>query len=331
MEANIFRKKIARLSGLCLIIAAVSCTYDYFEDETNFWVYVPQIERSEISNFYISIHSTDGRHVLTRQEETPFDRDVMMRRGILRFKLAPGNYRVSCFADYTRNAITEGNPLETSYMRQPDDDTERGTYRATASMPRVLFMNNVAAYPLEHPEAKSPPEADIDASRIFKGRIVCNFKDLPSAIDRVDIFYRGVATKYRFDGVFDRFTTDDVVHGQFNTADCLSNGAVSCSSLVYPSAGTSFGADTQYADNGLNVGLQIRFMQGFDTAGTASFDFVDLASLPPANRPTDAWGNPVTDLILYPLQTIIFNFSGFTLVGVNLETWDNIDIGGVDM
>ena len=44
-----YKNMRGRLLGLCLVIfAAVSCTYDYFEDENNFKIYIPQLQDGTI-------------------------------------------------------------------------------------------------------------------------------------------------------------------------------------------------------------------------------------------------------------------------------------------
>ncbi|MDR0509716.1 MAG: hypothetical protein LBH06_01315 [Rikenellaceae bacterium] len=328
---NSIENRLARLSFLWMAaIMSVSCTYDYFEDETNLWIHVPQVETGEISSLYVSFHLADGRHLLTRKITAPFDGDPMMRKGILRFRLDPGLYRASFFADYAPGSIVEARPLYDSYKGQPVEDAARNIYGATASEPRALFIDSVAAYPLGRPEAKRPREANMGDDRRFKGRIECNFRNLPAHIDLIEIFYRGAATKYRFDGVFDGFTPEDVVRCRFTPADHLSGGVVRCVARPYPSVGMGFGAG-QYPDRGRNIELDILFRQGEATAGTASLTVSDLASLPPDRRPTDAQGKPVSDLILRPQGVITADFNGFTLVGVTLDGWGEIVTGGFDM
>ncbi len=324
MTAKTFTKNISRWLCLCLIVlSAGSCTHDYFVDETNFRIHVPQIENSEISKFYVSFHADNGKHVLTRQIDAPFDRDDFTKQGILRFKLPPGNYRMSCFAEYTPGSITEGKPITESFKTQLCADETQGVYWSSETCPRSLFAD-ITALPMGDPAGKVPVEVDIDDTHCFKGEIVSQFKNLPAAITRVELLYGGLGSKYCFDGVFDCFGAADKLTFAFDPLQHTSGNMVAYHDMIYPSSGVSFGADPSHVDHGAPLELTVRFFQGTYMIGTASFTSADLAALPAHKKPTDGQGNPLTDLILYPQQTMIFTFEGFTLVGIELRPWNGI-------
>jgi hypothetical protein len=98
---------------------------------------------------------------------------------------------------------------------------------------------------------------------------------------------------------------------------------------MYPSAGVSHRPrDISYTDSGQEIGLLIDFYSGDIWAGSARFTHEDFEALAPADRPTDSEGNPLTELVLYPRETITLTFSGFTLIGIELEGWGDIKQGG---
>lgn len=107
--------------GLCLVIfAAVSCTYDYFEDENNFKIYIPQLQDGTIDNVLVSIHDASGTHRYTRFIEGPFDPNTIGRDGILRFKLPwGGGYKVSAFANVDETYCDRGQPHQDSHISEP--------------------------------------------------------------------------------------------------------------------------------------------------------------------------------------------------------------------
>lgn len=109
-----------RVLGLCLIaFALIGCTYDYFLDENNFRIYIPQLQTGEIENLTIAIHDSLGKHIVTRNFESPFDNDDLMKKGILRFKLPYGdNFKISCFANYAPDALEIGHPYADSYLQK---------------------------------------------------------------------------------------------------------------------------------------------------------------------------------------------------------------------
>lgn len=332
MAKGTFQVSVKRLLGLCLIIfSAVSCTYDYFEDETNFRLYVPQIENNEISRFCVVFHGTDGKHVRTRHVEAPFDKDDFMKQGILRFKLYPGEYTVSCFAEYEIGSITEGASFADSYASNESDSSraEDNAYKPRNTNPRALILNSTV-YPLGHPDAQIAVKANIDESKCYKGRVTTNFIDLPEIITRIDIAYKDLATKFKFGGTCDRFTSSDHILTSFNTAEITRGPSINpltYTDLLKPSVGINFVdyLETKTTAGALSMTLEARFYNADNKLmGLASVSEADIPTLEPDKRPTDGSGNPVSKLILEPQKTLIFTFKGFTLFQVELKEWGAI-------
>lgn len=322
------------LHGGCLLLImtlAGSCTFDYFVDETNFRLIVPQMEKGEITHLYVAFHKLDnsgedGSHVLTRKISAPFDRDSM-RSGVLRFKLPVGQYDVSVFADHDRDLISEGLSLATSYKGARPLDEEKHIYTPTPTTPRAVYLRNVSVYPMGHPDARIEHRADLIPETRFKGKINCRFEDLPPVLTDIRITYKGHSTRYDFDGVFRNFHPEDITQADFNTVTSLtSDGAVVCSSMLFPSTGSVHAARSR-SDDPQNIALYVEFFSNGFYAGNASFTQDDLLALAPDKRPVDEEGNPITQLVLHPRSTITFTFKGFTLIGIDLVGWGDIDTG----
>lgn len=334
MAKGTFQVSAKRLLGLCLMIfGAVSCTYDYFEDETNFRLHVPQIENNEISRFCVVFHDANGKHIRTRLVEAPFDRDDLTKQGILRFKLFPGEYHITCFAEYAEGSISEGESFVNSYkkalLRNPGTGSDN-VYTPYNSNTRALFLEAVTAFPAGHPSTQIPVEANIDENHCFKGQVTSNFIDLPDIIKRIDISATGLSTKFKFDGLFDHFTASDRLAVSLNTAQ-MSPGtpanSLSNTDYLIPSVGINF---KNYLDgvpysSALSMDLQVDFYDANNVLmGSASVSDADLATLENDKRPTDGNGNLVSNLILEPQKRLIFTFKGFTLFQVQLAGWGDI-------
>ncbi|MDR1671021.1 MAG: hypothetical protein LBR57_00705 [Alistipes sp.] len=323
---------LARLSGaLLLLTAAGSCTYDYFEDETNFRLYVPQIKNREITNFYVSFHRLDGKdtkqHVITRQVSAPFDdNELLATEGIMKFKLPPGKYEISTFADYNGGMITVGEHFDAS-RKVAASYGEENVYAVTESRPRALFLRNTQVYPINAPETYIPVEADIDESCLFKAGVTCRFIDLPENVTSAVVTYGGLATTFDFRGVFGRFTPDDVLRQSHPFT--VNGEQVIISDLIYPSVGVGHGAVDDHTDNGLGIELSIVFYGGTSRVGEASFTSADLSSLPEDKLPTRN-DEVVRDLlVLYPRDQVEFVFKDWFLTGIDLVPWEGIDPGEV--
>lgn len=323
------------LLGIYLMMFTItSCSYDYFEDENNFRVYVPQIERGEIERFYIAFHDKAAKHTITRQIESPFTKDELMKQGILRFKLPYGEYSISCFADYTPGSITEGNQLTDSYKKQ--DQIEGDTYRSSTSNPRSLFTSAVV-YPIGHPDAAILRTIDIDKNQCYKGKVISRFEKLPSQVARIDIYYKGLSTKYGFDSTFDRFSPNDCIYASFDVGTNTQGIITECQNRVDPSVNSTFGRSAPISKALGNISaapmeLEIKLFDASNNiVGILPFtvdDFEYFKVNNPSQVPVDEHGNPIEKLVLNPQSTIILTFKGFTIVSIQLYGWGDIIEGG---
>ncbi len=339
-----FRKYIKALSGLCLtVLVLLSCTNDYFVDENNFRLYVPQIQDGSIHNFYVAFHNESGSHVLTREITAPFDKDDMMKQGILRFKLPPGkNYHISCFADYTPGSISIGDIYDESRKAKELDLSERNdntgdnnVYCSRTSTPRSVFTT-ATVYPIGHPNAKMPFEVNIDETRLFKGNVILSFIDLPAELNvsRIDTYYSGLSTAYHFDGTFRTYTTADRIRGSYSASDNLEGSTVNVTDIINPSAGTEFGllgGSTRGAIRPVNpmpleLTTHLYDAEG-NNVGTLFFTKEDFDRLADDKKPVDKEGTPASSLVLRPQETLKFTFKGFTVISIELVGWGDINHG----
>lgn len=332
-----------KILGLCLLFFAVtSCTYDYFEDENNFRLYIPQVERGEIDNLYIAIYDASGNHLLSRALVAPFDKDDFMKQGILRFKLPYGrNYQIASFANYDENELRQGDSYTNSYFQKLPLEGTTNLYSSQGIDTRAYISSSVV-YPIGHPESKIPRVVNLNEKQSVKGKIVIIIEDLPADVEQIDTYYRGLATRYNFNGTFSSVTADDRI---FSSIDAVSHTTttptrVATYEVLYSSSsGVAFGQmpaleplkSTRATPEGAPVELDIHlFAAGGRLVGNFSFTDADFQQLKAEGRevPKDASGNPVKHLVLEPQQTITFRFRGFTIIGIGLVNWGDIIDGG---
>lgn len=337
MTTHTIFSHLQRVLRFCLMtFALTACTYDYFEDEQNFRIYVPQIKNGEIKNLYVAFHDSAGRHLMTREIIAPFDKDELMIQGILRFKLPPGkNYTISCFADYDPNAPTRGELYANSHMGKTLIESTN-IYASRTTNPRS-YLSTIQVYPIGHPMAFKSVEVNIEKEQCYKGKVAVNFRKLPSLVSRIDMYYKGLSTKYRFDGTLDRFASDNQIKASFNTSDYLSAETVKWVDVLNPSAGlVGVGVHNPSTPQSVATAepleLEIHLIDATNNiAGTIRFtrdDFKRLKEEDPTKVPVGADGNPLDHLVLEPQQTISFTFEGFTLIKIDLVGWGDIGQGG---
>jgi len=88
---------------LFILLFSPSCTYDYFEDETNYEIYVPKADKNLRTETYsiedLSIFIYNERLVKERYSYNPFTENARSISGNFNFRLYPGTYSVYCFTN----------------------------------------------------------------------------------------------------------------------------------------------------------------------------------------------------------------------------------------
>jgi len=91
------------LLALIFLFSVSSCTYDYFEDETNYEIYVPKADRNLRTDTYsiedLSIFIFNETLVKDRYSHNPFTENARSMAGNFNFRLFPGTYSVYCFTN----------------------------------------------------------------------------------------------------------------------------------------------------------------------------------------------------------------------------------------
>ena len=67
-------------TGVITLLLLVSCTYDYFKDETNYQVYVQEVVDNKVSDCRVLVYDKTGVLVGARYEAAPW-KDPRMRAG----------------------------------------------------------------------------------------------------------------------------------------------------------------------------------------------------------------------------------------------------------
>lgn len=87
------------LCWLCL----PACTFDYFEDETNYVVYVPKADKNHRTETYrienLDMFIYNGSLRKEKHSAYPFSETARSRVGNFNFRLFPGTYSVFCFTN----------------------------------------------------------------------------------------------------------------------------------------------------------------------------------------------------------------------------------------
>ncbi len=103
MNKGYYTQIFSLLTILLVLLLIPSCTYDYFEDETNYEVYVPKADKDMRTETYgiedLSIFIYNDVLNKERYSYNPFAENARSMSGNFNFRLFPGNYAVYCFTN----------------------------------------------------------------------------------------------------------------------------------------------------------------------------------------------------------------------------------------
>lgn len=193
-----------RISGFYLLIVLIciiiipSCTYDYFEDETNYVIYVPKADKNVRTDTYsiedLTILIYDGDLKKEKYSFNPFSENGRSMVGNFNFRLYPSTYSIYCFT----------NVQETNFI----DLNSHNVARFDLKQSTDGFYEEPSAIYLEHktPTITFPGPVITDTAWFetnYVGRICVAFKNLTkidasltySNIKRIDIEAEGIGVK----------------------------------------------------------------------------------------------------------------------------------------
>jgi len=202
--------KLYLLSVLAFFSLLSSCTYDYFEDETNYVVYVPKADVDVRTDTYkvgdvrIFIYNTDLEK--DRYSLFPFEDNARTRVGNFNFKLLPGIHSVHCFSNTNGVDFTETQSYNTAKFILPKSN--EGYYKE----PPVILSDYLA------PHIRIPGPLVMDTAFFehkYVGRICFAIKNLEAFnskltlknIKTVRIVASGVGTSQYLSQISDSINT----------------------------------------------------------------------------------------------------------------------------
>jgi hypothetical protein len=290
---------VVALSGVLLAGLHASCTYDYFVDETNYKVYVPEVANGQVSDCYVAVYDERGHLVRVRRTGWPGDSDPRAAVGIFSFHLPPGKYTTYCYANVGDMQVTGSQLVNESFFAMKELAPLSGNPRqhAYAQPPDMIFQKLT-------PEIGKTLEIKVDTTALEKyvGRITVRFKNMPvsmSQVARVQLEAMGVATQQYFhkDTLTSRFTKDDYLFDEMP----LSPGATA----------TAWELDRRYFPSieGQMTRLNLYFIGASgEVLCSIPVEVIDM--------------NTGLPLPLLHGQHLVIEVDNYLVIGINLVGWD---------
>lgn len=183
-----------------------SCTYDYFEDETNYQLFVPEVLNKTVSDCRVLVYNNAGVLVGTRYATSPWNENPRMAAGLFGFKLQPGEYKVYCYTNTDSISFVDERHLGNSAFVLKGSSSGQHHYVQPSDM---LFQKFVPV--IVHPGILKTDTAHLER---YTGRITVRFKNFPgdvSRIKKVQLLAEGVSVMQylKNDTLTSRLTSDD--------------------------------------------------------------------------------------------------------------------------
>lgn len=172
---------------ITILLLYTACTYDYFEDQTNYIVYVPEVRDKTVDDCRVLIYNESGL-LVGDKSVTASTNDPKLNLGLFTFRLPAGNYKVYCYTNIDGISFFGENTHETSAFSLPVHDTEENYLQ-----PPDIFYDK-----LEH-TIQSPviQHADTASIKRYVGRITVRFKNIPfdlASLSNIELVAEGVAS-----------------------------------------------------------------------------------------------------------------------------------------
>lgn len=172
------RLLIVLCTYVAIFLSFTACTYDYFEDETNYMVFVPEVLERTVSDCRIMVYDETGTLAGARYAASPWDKDVRMNMGQFSFRLPPGTYKVYCYTNTDSLSFVEPETLETSAFKLKEAASGVTGY----AQPSEVFFQKLT------PAITQPGYLYTDTlhAERYTGRITVRFKDFPGDVSKID-------------------------------------------------------------------------------------------------------------------------------------------------
>ncbi len=294
-------------SIVILIAFLIACTDDYFQDETNLRVYIPEIESKSIEDLHLFLYDSQGKLVKRRVCTYPFEEEKFIRQGIIRFNVPPGDYNLTCFAN-TKNDSTSLDIVVEDEQDKSFISLEKiqDNKHKTAPPLRKILRKQTKVVPIG--VSTDLDTVNISEDQVHVGTLRYIFKGLPSKVQNIEVHVQGLSSRLYFDGRESRNDTD-------NCIVCMSATRVD-KKLPYSFEDFYFPSITNSNDK---IALVVNFT---DNKG------IIIGSYSGELNVVDLDGNPV-EAILKSGQTLNILFDGFILSSVSLGDWGDIDTGEI--
>lgn len=190
-----------------ILFTYTACTYDYFVDETNYLVFVPEVKAKTVRDCRVMVYDANGNLVGEKYATNPFANDERMVRGEFAFRLNPGEYNVYCYTNTDSVAFVDTRTYDTSAFQLLTDGTENGYMQ-----PSDMYFHKIKPN-IIHPGILNTDTADL---KRYTGRITVRFKNFPvetTPINKIDLRAVNAATmqELKLDTLTTRVTEEDMM------------------------------------------------------------------------------------------------------------------------
>jgi hypothetical protein len=223
------------ITCITILLLYTACTYDYFEDETNYIVYVPEVRNKTVDGCRVMIYDKSGL-LVGDKATTVSTSDRKLDQGVFAFRLPVGDYKVYCYANTDGISFSGESALETSAFSLLGNGTA-GTYL----QPSDVFYDK-SEHAVQHPGILC---SDTVAIERYVGRITVRFKNFPfdlADLSKIDLVAEGIASRQylKHDTLTSRIADGDImIHTDGIGATSLSGGVLEVDHRYFPSVENS--------------------------------------------------------------------------------------------
>lgn len=287
------------LSFLAVLLFQISCTYDYFEDETNYILYVPEVEEGSVTDCSVFVYADSGQLIAKKTMSTQTVKDPRMAQGLFGFKLFPGSYKVYCYTNTDSISFSNISKLQeaafTAHKRKSGQDhyVQPSNIRFDKKEPVIV-----------HTGVLSQDTTEINH---YTGRVTVRFKNFPLNPSTVKVV---------------KMSAENVGTIQYLKTDTITTSFTASDKILHE-GGIPEQLKPEYLE------LDYRFFPSLeDKAMSMKFHFIGNDDNILMDFPVNLVENDGKPIRLLHGQRIIIEIDTYTIVKISLIGWDEDIVSG---
>ncbi len=324
---------------LLMLVSSVSCIYDYYMDESNLKIKIPQLKDGSIDNALVVVHNKETKEFAagifingSATTNTWNTAAYNSSSNVIRFKVSSGKtYQVSAFANINEGCFTS-ETLDQDQFAIWETSYDGTDYSTSFDDLRFLFEEVQTSTYMDDSQAI---EMDLGTSlsNLYHAKITCDFKNIPQDIDHIVVRYKTSSALYTSGKYGMQGSDDQWVVYKYESVSSSATRTIE----ILPSPGYIYTDNGYRSDNSTpmdssdgitDLDLEVYFYNVSGTLEAYQAPISNGASVLIENGSrrydNQTYWSKSSPINIAPGEELTITFDGFLVTSVNLVDWEAV-------